>query len=128
MLRMHRVRHFAKVPPKPPVGPFPEQAPGRVKLTPPSPAAAAAAGGPATAAAGAAAAAGTKSADVSQWEAYKLINQLLSAADKARKGEFGAAARTVLLQNLKLEEKYNTSVVPAMDVIKAAKKKLDPEL
>jgi hypothetical protein len=33
-------------------------------------------------------------------------------------------ARTVLLQNLKLEEKYNRDVVPAMNLIKAASQQL----
>lgn len=58
------------------------------------------------------------------WERYKAIAQLLDLVLQAGEGEIGDAARTALLRNLNLEERFNSEVMPAMDLIAAAKKDL----
>lgn len=58
---------------------------------------------------------------VGAWERYKLIEQIQTAAQQARAGEFGIVAQTLMRQNLSLEDRYSREVVPAMEVIKAAK-------
>jgi hypothetical protein len=90
----------------------------------PADAAAAAGSGLAPDAATTEAAAAVMNGDkLSQWETYKIVNQLLDAASKARSDEFVPVARAVLLQNLKLEQR-NKDAKACMDEISKAANEL----
>lgn len=139
----HRVVHMSDGAPKPPKlrkklefeAPSGEKVPPSDE-SPPAPATAAVAvteAAAATAAVPSATTAGTGTgADSTEsvlgaWERYKAIAQLLDLAVQAGAGDISDAARTALLQNLRLEERYNQDVVPAMELIKAARAELGDE-
>jgi len=61
----------------------------------------------------------------SEWENYKLIKQLQGGAAAVQEREYSnKAARTMLLQNLDLENEFNTYVAPAMDELQDLKNEL----
>jgi hypothetical protein len=60
----------------------------------------------------------------SEWENYKLIKQLQGGATAVQEGAYNKVARTMLLQNLDLENAFKTDVAPAMERLRAVKDEL----